>query len=776
MALDAFPAVGRDRGMRPDPAVAAPFPTEPAPGIGVSYDPLSYAAYDHPYDVYALLRDKAPVYYNARRDLWVLSRYEDVRACLRNNEQFVNALGNDMDGTHDSYGPGNLIALDEPHHAVIREVVQPAFAGREIRVMEDQIRGVARDLLTAIRARGEAELAAEFALPLVFTASMRLLGAPMSGVQFWQDHLLRSMVRTVGQFGLPEDAVASNREAEEHIRGLMRDRRAELAAGAEPGPDVISQILIAGAAGVLDEAEQAGLAHLVLSASTDAPAALLTNCIAILDKFPELQAYLRANPTKIKGFVEETLRYDAPATNLCRQSTVEVAIGGVTIPADSRVMVLLGSANRDGRVYDDPDTFDLNRTFTADTRSLGFGEGIHACMGAPLARLVAQVAVEELVAVLDDVELRIVGSAERWTKQMVRGFSRLHVKLVPTDEGPVALKAHASTSHGDKVRQLSTRATVTTRELVTYMRAAAKELVADGVVALTLQPLDGGPLPLWEPGAHVDLIIEGVPTKQYSLCGDPADAQTWRLGILGDPQGSGASMYIHDQLTDGDVVRVRGPLNNFPLVASPRYLFIAGGIGITPILPMIRRAEAAGAEWQLVYGGRRRSSMAFLDELAGYADKVVVLPQDEVGLLDLDALLGTPRADTKVYCCGPEPLLAAVEGRCRDWPAKALHVERFVAKPMTEPALKVPFEVYLAASGITITVPPEKSILATVEEAGVGVLSSCAEGTCGTCETPLLDGIADHRDSVLDEQEREAMTCMMICVSRSRSPRLVLDL
>jgi ferredoxin-NADP reductase len=328
----------------------------------------------------------------------------------------------------------------------------------------------------------------------------------------------------------------------------------------------------------------------------------------------------------------------------------------------------------------------------------------------------------------------------------------------------------------EAVRHRSTTLTVAARELETDARVESKAFAADGVVALTLREVDGHPLPRWEPGSHVDLVIEGVYTRQYSLCGDRNDHHVWRLGVLRDPNGTGASLYVHDRLKAGDVVRVRGPRNNFPLVASPRYLFIAGGIGITPILPMIAAAEAAGAEWELVYGGRRRASMAFLDELSAYGDKVSVRPQDETGMLDLDGLLGQPRPDTEVYCCGPEPLLAAVEQRSAGWPKGSLHVERFVAKPLTEPVLSEAFEVHLAQSELTLTVPPDKSILSVIEDAGVGVLSSCAEGTCGTCETPVLEGVPDHRDSVLDEEAREANQCMMICVSRACSPRLVLDL
>lgn len=307
-------------------------------------------------------------------------------------------------------------------------------------------------------------------------------------------------------------------------------------------------------------------------------------------------------------------------------------------------------------------------------------------------------------------------------------------------------------------------------------RVETKEWVADGVVTLTLREVGGRALPRWEPGAHIDLILGDAPTRQYSLCGMTAEGDRWRIGVLRDAGGRGGSVFVHDRLQAGQRVRIRGPRNNFPLVASPRYLFIAGGIGITPLLPMIAAVEAEGAEWRLVYGGRQRASMAFLDELAVYGDRVSICPQDETGLLDLQGLLGTPQPDTLVYCCGPEPLLAAVEERCVSWPPRSLHVERFTPKPITQPVRSEDFEVVLAQSELTLTVPPERTILDVVEEAGISVLSSCGEGTCGTCETPVLEGEPDHRDSVLTEEEREVNDCMMICISRSCTPRLILDL
>ncbi|MEV5436925.1 PDR/VanB family oxidoreductase [Streptomyces sp. NPDC052682] len=301
---------------------------------------------------------------------------------------------------------------------------------------------------------------------------------------------------------------------------------------------------------------------------------------------------------------------------------------------------------------------------------------------------------------------------------------------------------------------------------------ARREQVADGVLALTLRHPLGEELPLWEPGAHIDVVLGPGLERQYSLCGDPADRSAWRIAVLREPAGRGGSAYVHEQVGQGDKVRVRGPRNHFRLEPAPRYRFVAGGIGITPILPMLAAAEAAGAQWTLLYGGRTRRSMAFTGELARYGDRVTIAPQDETGLLELGPVLDDVPDGTLVYCCGPGPLLDAVEGRCR---AGALRVERF--QPKEQPAGQdTQFEVELARSGRTVTVPPGVSVLDAVLGAGVEVLYSCTEGTCGTCETDVLQGDPDHRDAVLTPEERESGETMMICVSRCRGKRLVLDL
>lgn len=309
------------------------------------------------------------------------------------------------------------------------------------------------------------------------------------------------------------------------------------------------------------------------------------------------------------------------------------------------------------------------------------------------------------------------------------------------------------------------------------LEVAAVGREADGVVSIRLRAPDGSALPRWRPGAHADFVLPSGDVRQYSLCGDPARVDQWRIAVLLEPESRGGSRSAHADLAPGVVIEAREPRNHFALEASPGYLFIAGGIGITPIIAMIAEAERAGARWSLVYGGRSRRSMAFVDELDRFGDRVRIVPQDEAGLIDLDALLSTPSPGTLVYCCGPEALLEAVATRCGAWPADSLHVERFSPRAdALETGERRAFTVRLAGSGLSVEVAADRSILEALEEVGIYVASSCREGTCGSCETAVVAGTPEHHDSLLTEAERAAGDTMMICVGRAVSASLTLDL
>jgi len=316
---------------------------------------------------------------------------------------------------------------------------------------------------------------------------------------------------------------------------------------------------------------------------------------------------------------------------------------------------------------------------------------------------------------------------------------------------------------------------------------------AEDVVSLRLECPEGEPLAPWRPGAHIDVHLASEPRliRQFSLCGDPDDRSCYRVAVLRERGGGrGGSRYIHETIRPGHSMIVDQPRNHFELVEAPRYLFLAGGIGITPLLPMIAEVDRRGAAWELHYGGRSSGSMAFLDELAPYGDRVHAVLGEP---LEVEVLLRKAAPDTLVYACGPQGLLDAVESLAHLLPEGAIRLERFGA-PTQGAAAKgdsagregqldgasgdpdASLRVTCERSGTAVTVAADEPILTALERAGVDTVSSCREGVCGTCETTVIRGVPDHRDLVLTAEERRAGDTMMICVSRGLTDELVLDL
>lgn len=298
----------------------------------------------------------------------------------------------------------------------------------------------------------------------------------------------------------------------------------------------------------------------------------------------------------------------------------------------------------------------------------------------------------------------------------------------------------------------------------------SKRNLAAGIVELVIEPEKALK---WEPGAHIDVQVPNGQMRQYSLCGDPDDSQRLRIAVLREADGRGGSRFLHDHMDEGDSLTISAPRNHFPLVDADRYLFIAGGIGVTPLLSMLNRVRAIGADWEFIYCGRSRETMAYLDELADEA-RTRVVAGDREGRLDIRKILHESRVGTAVMCCGPERMINAVEEATSHWPSRSVHTERFKARLDDRP--KRGFEAVLARAGLRLRVSADQSLLDVLNETGILVPSSCAEGTCGTCETRVLEGEPEHRDAVLSAEERAAGDCMMVCVSRARGNRIVIDL
>lgn len=295
------------------------------------------------------------------------------------------------------------------------------------------------------------------------------------------------------------------------------------------------------------------------------------------------------------------------------------------------------------------------------------------------------------------------------------------------------------------------------------------------VVALTLVAADGAELRRWHPGAHIDVHLPSGRTRQYSLCGDPDRLDHYRIAVREVPGHGGASIEVRG-LRVGQRVQISDPRNAFmmPLPGSgsrsERLRFIAGGIGITPILPMVRLADRLGLDWSLRYTGRHRDSLPFLEELEGFGDRVRVLTDEGSGLPTAADLLDDVTPRTAVYACGPPPMMdlvrAGVPERCE------LHIERFSPVPVVHGR---PFELVLSGSGEVVAVGAGQSALAALRAVRPNVTFSCQQGFCGTCVQRVVSGKVEHRDHTLTGEQR-ALGQMLVCVSRSANGPLVLDL
>ncbi len=303
---------------------------------------------------------------------------------------------------------------------------------------------------------------------------------------------------------------------------------------------------------------------------------------------------------------------------------------------------------------------------------------------------------------------------------------------------------------------------------------------ANGIRSYLFERPCGAAVEPWSPGAHLEFTLPSGLIRHYSLCGDPDDRSGYLVAVLDQPGGRGGSREFHQLVTPGVELAVREPRNHFPLVDAESYLFIAGGIGITPILPMVRSVARSGRRFRVAYGGRTLGSMAFRHELAGFGGFVSLTAEDDTGRIDLVGELERCPADTQVYCCGPEPLLRAVQDACAGHHrVGGLHFERFGAaggRAARAGAGLATFEVELARSGVTVVVDEQSSILDKVLEVAPDQPWSCREGYCGTCESTIISGAPEHADDILSSDERASNAVMMICVGGSRSPRLVLDI
>lgn len=313
------------------------------------------------------------------------------------------------------------------------------------------------------------------------------------------------------------------------------------------------------------------------------------------------------------------------------------------------------------------------------------------------------------------------------------------------------------------------------------VRISAKCLEAEGVASFELQALDGAPLPRFSAGAHVDVEIRPGLVRQYSLCNDPGETHRYLIAVLREAASRGGSMAMHDEIHEGQTIRISEPKNHFQLGPAPSYLLFAGGIGVTPILCMAERLAHTGARFAMHYCARSPDRAAFVERITkgAFADRVHC-HFDSAGTeqaLDLERVLREAPPDAHIYVCGPTGFIDFVTttARKKGWPAEAVHREYFGAAP-ADTSQDGEFEVRLASSGAIFAIPAGRTVVEVLASHGVDIPVSCEQGICGTCVTRVLEGTPDHRDMYFTDEERARNDQFTPCCSRSAEPLLVLDL
>ncbi len=726
-------------------------PTIPVTEVPV-YDPDIFddAAIRDPFPHYEAIRELGPVVRLAAQGIYAVGRYAEVTRVLRDPATFVSSRGLSLQQKVNDILVGSTLNSDPPEHDATRAVTGAPLLPGALVEHAPRIEAAAERLIDALVARREFDAVTDLATYLPVTIVAELVGLPDAG----RDRLLSWASATFNLFGPDNERARAAFADLESLRDFLRvhGQPDEL----KPGGWARRIFEVGPQRGIPPET-CAQLMRDYINPSLDTTISATGQAIWFFAQNPDQWDLLRAEPALVDNAIEEVVRLATPIRAFSRFAVRDADVGGTTVPAGSRVLVIYASANRDPRKYADPDAFDVRRDVHDH---VGFGHGVHMCMGMHLARLEMRCLLHALARRVERFE--IVGGHSVAMNNTIRALATLPVRVKtaePSETTRVRVTTDAPPPHW-------TEAVV-----------AGRRMLAHGIVELVLEPASGGDLPPFTAGAHIDLEVAPGLVRQYSLTGDPAVTGRYRLGILREADGQ-ASPRVHDTLDIGSRVRISRPRNHFALNENAgRSLLFAGGIGITPLLAMAYRLKAIGRPFHLYVRVRETGALPFADELAALAPDITVSCSVESpsGSFGYDTVLAGSGSDDHLYVCGPERYMRFVEDSAREagWPAERIHAEHFGAEIDTEGG---PFEVECRRSGLTLTVPAGRSIAETLSEAGIEVSMSCRSGVCGTCLTPVVEGRPDHRDLVQTEAEKALNERITVCCSRSLSKRLVLDI
>lgn len=706
---------------------------------------------------FAELRQQPGLFRSEQMQRWVVSRYDEITAALHDPATFssqpvIPTAPPPVQAAFAGKVPdrGTLIGHDNPTHDRLRAAVNTFFMPRRIARYESWIEAQAHALIDTFYEEGQIDFRTRFSSPLPLKVISHTVGLDVDRSEEYHEALLFFSSPSPERM---QPLINYHAYVESVIEARRHDRR----------DDLISHVWNMRDSGeaVMTDFEMLSLFPGLMLAGHETSANLIVMALAHMLARPGMYEWAQQSDDNRVRALEEAFRFEGPITGMPRVVTRPVTLGGKDLVPGDEVFLAYGSGNRDAGHFSDGDGFDVKRL--SQTQHIAFGQGIHACLGAPLARLLLKVEMRVIAERLPGLRLAIPYDERSY-------FPVREVRaLVDTPFAWDVLDSHRA-----KRGTHAAPAQVAADDGWINASVLALEPAARGVVEIRIG-VAGGELPAWTAGAHAEIELPNGVIRQYSLCGAARSGAEWVVAVARDREGRGGSVYIHDTLRVGDRVRLHPPRNHFALRNTEgRVLLIAGGIGITPLVTMAEDLAAAGADWQLVYLGRSRETMAYKDRLQALgADRITFWPADTHGRFDLQGLLATI-GPASVYCCGPKRLMHAVERLC-DANRLPVYLEKF--SPLeVDTANDRPFEVVLQSTGQTIAVAADQSVLAALTQSGVQVLSTCQEGTCGSCEVGVVEGEILHRDSVLTREERAASDTMMVCVSRCAGDRLVLRL
>ncbi|SAK42917.1 cytochrome P450/oxidoreductase [Caballeronia ptereochthonis] len=751
----------------------------PVSARAAEFDPFGDGYQQDPPEYVRWARDQEPVFWSPKLGYWVVTRYDDIKAIFRDNITFspsialekITPTGPEANAVLASYGFAlnrTLVNEDEPAHMPRRRALMDPFTPEALAHHEPMVRALAREYVDRFIDDGRADLVDQMLWEVPLTVALHFLGVPEEDMDTLRRYSIAHTVNTWGR-PKPEEQVEVAHAVGKfwQYAGKVLDKMREDPSG--PGwmqygirkqkelPEVVTDSYL----------HSMMMAGIVAAHETTANAT--ANALKLLLQHPQAWRDICEDPGLIPNAVEECLRHNGSVAAWRRLATKDVTIGGIDISAGSKLLIVTSSANHDQHRFAGADLFDIRRENASD--QLTFGYGAHQCMGKNLARMEMQIFLDELTRRLPHMRL----AEQRFTyvpNTSFRGPEHLHVEWDPAKNPERADPSVREPRAVVRIGEPSSHA---------VSRAVIVESVvdcADRIVRVRLVSADGRDLPRWTAGSHVDVVCgETGISRQYSLCGDPDDASPFEIAVLRETASRGGSAWVHENVKPGAQWRIRGPRNHFRLDETARKLvLIAGGIGITPISAMARRARSLGMDYEVHYSGRSRASMALLDEMRTlHGERLFAYVSDEGTRNDFAALAVSE--GTQVYACGPARMLDALGRASASWPDDTLKIEHFESVLGTlDPANEDAFDVELKDSGLVLTVPADQTLLTTLRRANVDVQSDCEEGLCGSCEVRVLEGEIDHRDVVLTKTERQSNRRMMACCSRAKGKKLVLAL